>query len=63
MNTTNNFPNATDAEWTQAHRILAIAARKAGYDHSTADDLAAEAVLRIVSRPWREMPESVRHAA
>jgi hypothetical protein len=58
-----NFPNATAAEWTAAHRILAGAARAAGYDHSTADDLAAEAVFRILTIRWKATPADVQHAA
>ncbi len=58
-----NFPNATPADWNYARGILAKAARAAGYDHSTADDLASEAVLRILTIRWTTQPESVRHAA
>lgn len=58
-----NFQNATAAEWAAAHRMLAGAARASGYEHHTAEDLAAEAVLRILTVRWTTPPESVRHAA
>ena len=64
-----NFPNATPDEWTAAHRMIAAAARRDGYDHvtmasaSTADDIASEVVLRIMSIRWRDQPQSVKHAA
>lgn len=58
-----NFPNATADDWNHARGILAKAARAAGYDHSTAEDLAQEAVFRILTIRWATQPESVGHAA
>jgi len=64
-----NFPNATPDEWSDAHRMITASARRDGYDHvtmasaSTAEDVASEVILRIMSIRWKTQPESVKHAA
>lgn len=59
-----NFSNATPAEWQSAHRMIAAAARKAGYDAFRADDIASTAVMAIITSEWRHgQPENVLHAA
>lgn len=48
-----NHANAKPHQWKQARRIVERAARAAGYDPNTADDMAQEALYIIATRAWR----------
>lgn len=58
-----NFPDATPAELANGLAIITRAAERAGYPGSTADDMAANGMFRILRRPWHSMPNDIRHAA
>lgn len=59
-----NFPNATDAEWTTARRIIYRAAVRAGYEPNTAEDMAQNGMKRILTSPYEsQRPETLRQAA
>jgi hypothetical protein len=58
-----NFPNATPAEWNEAHRIIRGAAIAHGIDHADAEDMAQEATLSIMGRKYRQTPQNPTHAA
>jgi hypothetical protein len=59
-----NHPNTTAEEWNAARRIIYGAAIRAGYDPSTADDLAQTALDRILFRKHsKRCPASARIAA
>jgi hypothetical protein len=59
-----NHPNTTSEEWNVARRIIYGAAIRAGYDHSTADDLTQTALDRILFRNHaKRCPASARIAA
>jgi hypothetical protein len=44
------FPNATPADWTDAHAIVKRAALRAGFDDQAAADMAQNAMLALVKR-------------
>ena len=58
-----NHANAKPHQWTQARRIVERAARAAGYDRNTADDMAQEALYIISTRAWRTTCPATPEAA
>lgn len=48
-----NFPAATEAQWDKAWKIVHRAAVRAGYDPSTADDMAQNAIRKAMTTQHR----------
>jgi len=61
--TMNNYPNATDAEWNEAYRIIRGSALANGIGNADAEDMAQEATRTIMTRRFRIAPENPVHAA
>lgn len=58
-----NFPNATESEWAAARDIIFTGACRAGYDESAADDIAQNAIGRMMVRTFANVPDGPEHAA